>query len=93
MNKIINKQSFTMQESFILHMPVYSEIVKIAYQIGIITVWYLHDADDALGVLVARNFRVVGTGNAFDVESGCQHLETLLDYTAGTIWHIFEVTP
>ena len=92
MNKIVNKQSFIIQESFVIYMPVYSEIIKIAYQYGSPTIWYLHDVDDASGVLVARHFRAVGTCSAFEVESGCQHIETIIDAVSGFVWHIFEVT-
>ena len=93
MNKIIYKQSFTIQESFVIHMPVYSEILKIAYLAGDPTIWYAFDVDDTDGVLVARHFRAVGAGHVLEEYSISQHIETLIDYTAGAVWHIFEVTP
>ena len=91
MNKIVYKQSFTIQEAFVLYMPVYSEVIKIAYQDGLPTLWYLHDVADTDGTAVARHFRVVGTGSVLEAYSICQHIETLIDYTNGAVWHIFEV--
>ena len=93
MNKIIFKESFTIQEAFILQMPAHAVILKIAYLDGVPTMWYSFDLKETYETAVNRYFMGVGTGNAFTEESGCQYIETLVEYTNGAIWHIFEVAP
>lgn len=78
--KTIHKYTLT---PFIL-MPKGAEILHIAHQEGLLTIWALVNPEKEEE---ERKFRIAGTGwNIFDNE---KHLSTYQD--GELVWHVFEV--
>lgn len=71
-----------------LTLPVGAEIVKLAYQNDILTMWYGRKVDEQQ--MERRTFRIVGTGHEIEEsDNDVNYIDTV--FQDSFVWHILEI--